>query len=54
MRQPEDLLVDTQEQCLELEVVGLRDLEPVYGSSQFDRLQDVEQALYQYQSQFRP
>ncbi len=33
MRQPDDLLVVTQEQYerLELEVVGLRDLEPVYG-----------------------
>lgn len=55
MRQPEDLLVETQAQYerLELEVVGLRNLEPIFGSPQFDRLQDVELALTQYQPQFR-
>lgn len=56
MRQAEELLVETQAQYerLEMEVVGLRDLEPVFGSPQYDRLQDVEQALDQYQTQFRP
>ncbi len=56
MKTPEDLFVVTQAQYdrLELEVVGLRDLEPFVGSSQYDRLQDVERALEQYQPHFRP
>ncbi|MEG0113599.1 MAG: hypothetical protein RR749_14435 [Comamonas sp.] len=56
MRQAEKLLVVTQAQYerLELEVVGLRDLEPLLGSAQSDRLQDVELALKHYQPQFRP
>ncbi|MEF9963587.1 MAG: hypothetical protein RR779_04420 [Comamonas sp.] len=56
MRQAEKLLVVTQAQYerLELEVVGLRDLEPLLGSAQSDRLQDVELALKHYQSQFCP
>ena len=56
MRQAEKLLVVTQAQYerLELEVVGLRDLEPLLGSAQSDRLQDVELALKHYQTQFRP
>lgn len=56
MREAEELLVETQAQYerLELEVVGLRDLEPLQGSPQYDRLQDVELALKHYQPQFRP
>ncbi|QMV73364.1 hypothetical protein HS961_11270 [Comamonas piscis] len=56
MRKAEDLLVVTQAQYerLELEVVGLRDLEALFGSPQHDRLQDVELALIHYQPQFRP
>ncbi|TDS82236.1 hypothetical protein [Comamonas sp. JUb58] len=56
MRQAEDLLVVTQAQYerLELEVIGLRDLEPWLGSPQYDRLQDVELALIHYQPHFRP
>ncbi|GAB2730029.1 hypothetical protein GCM10027195_41950 [Comamonas sediminis] len=55
MRQAQDLLVTTQAQYerLELEVIGLRDLEPLLGSPQYDRLQDVELALKHYQAQFR-
>ncbi|GAB2817072.1 hypothetical protein GCM10027276_17750 [Comamonas piscis] len=54
MRKAEDLLVATQAQYerLELEVVGLRNLEPLFGSPQHDRLQDVELALKHYQPQF--
>lgn len=56
MREAEDLFVETQAQYdrLELEVIGLRDLEPLMGSPQYDRLQDVESALKQYRPQFRP
>ncbi len=55
MRQAQDLLVTTQAQYerLELEVIGLRDLEPLLGSPQYDRLQDVKLALKHYQAQFR-
>lgn len=56
MEETEELVVRTKEQYerLLLEVVGLRDLEPMFGSPQYDRLQEVEQALAQYQSQFAP
>ena len=56
MRQAQNLLVVTQAQYerLELEVVGLRQLEPLLGSPQSDRLQDVELALKNYAPQFRP
>ena len=56
MREAVDLLVVTQAQYerLELEVIGLRDLEPFMGSPQYDRLQDVELALKHYHTQFRP